>query len=52
MEKWFDRRVSAAAFFGGDMVFQGLGCGRVRLADTVSNLRLKVCQNKNYTGMN
>jgi hypothetical protein len=47
MEKWVDRGVSAAAFYGGDMVFQGFGYGRVRLADTVSNLRLKVCQNKN-----
>jgi hypothetical protein len=41
-----------AAFYGGDAVFQDFGCGRVQLADTVSNPRLKVCQNKSLTGVN
>ena len=38
--------MSAAAFYGGDAAFQDFGYGRVQSAGTVSNPRLKVCQNK------
>ena len=41
-----------AAFPDDDAVFSELCGGSVQSAGTVSNQRLKACQNKDYTGMN
>jgi hypothetical protein len=50
MGEWVNREGDRDDVLRGDVVFQGLGFGRVQLADIVSNMRLTESQNKRQLG--
>jgi hypothetical protein len=50
MGEWVNREGVRGGVLWGDLVFRGLGFGKVQLADIVSNMRLKASQNKRQLG--
>ena len=50
MGEWVNREGVRSGVRRGDLVFRGLGFGKVQLTDIVSNMRLKASQNKRQMG--